>query len=195
MPARARGGAEAIRSAPPPWWARGGERRHHALWRESGEGKSATEWRKTALGRWAAAESAGRSCHTCCVWCKVARPARGRNKGRGEACQLPPCVVGEAQLATILRARRLARAMRSAARATAGSSDALVGQRSGACAPHKLATATRPLWRALSPDGRSPAGREGICRRSSAKVAPEWSTGGCIFKWPRRPSRGLPFGG
>ena len=35
--------------------------------------------------------------------------------------------------------------------------------------------------RAFSPDGRSPAGREGICRRSSAKVAPEWSTGGCIF--------------
>ena len=47
-------------------------------------------------------------------------------------------------------------------------------------------TATRPLWRAFSPDGRSPAGREGICRRSSAKVAPEWRTGGCIFKRPRR---------
>ncbi|EOD19181.1 hypothetical protein EMIHUDRAFT_243183 [Emiliania huxleyi CCMP1516] len=28
------------------------------------------------------------------------------------------------------------------------------------------------------------AGREGICRRSSAKVAPEWRTGGCIFKRP-----------
>ena len=56
-------------------------------------------------------------------------------------------------------------------------------------------TATRPLWRAFSPDGRSPAGREGICRRSSAKVAPEWRTGGCIFNWPNRPSRGLPFGG
>ena len=46
--------------------------------------------------------------------------------------------------------------------------------------------ATRPLWRAFSPDGRSPAGREGICRRSSAKVAPEWRIGGCKFNWPRR---------
>ena len=45
-------------------------------------------------------------------------------------------------------------------------------------------TATRPLWRAFSPDGRSPAGREGICRRSSAKVAPEWRTGGCMVYRP-----------